>query len=68
MQIRKEHTIKAERYILHEGAILGPAYIIKNLKKIIFVKTAEELRFERLLKKDRSRRSFNEICARFLVT
>lgn len=54
--------------VLYEGALLGPPSLVDRLQRIFFLCTPQELRLERLLAKDRSRRSFNDILARFLIT
>ena len=61
-------TIKHQNYTLVEGAILGDVNILKFFKKIIFLHSSQERRFNNLLKKDLNKRKFNEICARFLIT
>lgn len=55
-------------FTLYEGAILGPPIILSKLRKVIYVHTAPEIRFNRLVAKDHNRRSFREIAARFLIT
>lgn len=54
--------------IIYEGAILGPPYLVNKCVNIFFLWIDPAIRFQRLLEKDGSRRSFNEICARFLIT
>ena len=61
-------TIKHQNYTLVEGAILGDVNILKFFKKIIFLHSRPERRFNNLVKKDLNKRKFNEICARFLIT
>jgi uridine kinase len=53
---------------LIEGAILGSDLILNTLDYIIFIVEEDEIRFLRLLEKDKNRRNINEICARFLIT
>tara|TARA_E500000178_G_scaffold294410_1_gene299740 strand:+ start:112 stop:807 length:696 start_codon:yes stop_codon:yes gene_type:complete len=57
-----------ENVTLLEGAILGDITILNKLKKIIFLWGSPNYRFNNILKKDINRRSFNEICARYLIT
>lgn len=54
--------------VLLEGAILGPPQLIDKFTRIFFLHTPQEVRFERILAKDRARRSFSEVLARFLIT
>lgn len=54
--------------VLVEGALLGPPDLVGRFCKILFLCAPARVRFERILDKDGSRRSFNEILARFLVT
>lgn len=54
--------------VLLEGAILGPPQLIDRFTRIFFMHTPQETRFERVLAKDRARRSFSEVLARFLIT
>jgi uridine kinase len=54
--------------LLVEGALLGPPHLVARLKRIFFMCTSPQLRFERILAKDQGRRSFNEILARSLIT
>jgi len=60
--------IPATDTLLFEGAIFGPPFLLTRLKKIFFLCVDPAVRFQRLAKKDRDRRAFNEIVARFLVT
>ena len=53
---------------LLEGAILGDISILNKLKKIIFLWGSPNYRFNNIIKKDNNRRTFNEICARYLIT
>lgn len=61
-------AIAPKSQILYEGALLGPPQIVNKLKAVIFLCAAAPLRFERIVRKDKERRSFNEIVARFLIT
>lgn len=54
--------------IVFEGALLGPEIITKNLDTIIFIYTPREIRFDRIFKKDITRRNMSEIISRFLIT
>ncbi len=63
-----ELVLSAKQNVLYEGAIFGPPYIVNRLKKIFFLYVDPAVRFQRLMDKDISRRSFNEILARFLIT
>jgi len=55
-------------FIIVEGALLGTYGILNRFDYIFFVYTPRELRFQRLLEKDKNRRTLNEILARFLIT
>ena len=65
---REPMHIQPSKVILFEGAILGPPDLIEAFKKIIYLSTPQVDRFDRVLKKDIQRRSFNEVLARFLIT
>lgn len=54
--------------IVYEGALLGTTEILNLLDVVIFVHTKSSTRLNRLIAKDISRRSINEIIARFLIT
>jgi len=60
--------IKHNKITIFEGAILGDVNITKKMKKIFFLWSDPFFRFSNLVNKDLDKRSFNEICARFLVT
>jgi uridine kinase len=62
------HTISPARSVILEGAILGPPPLVSRINRIIFLCTPPEVRFFRILEKDRHRRGFDEILARFLIT
>lgn len=66
--VGEEINLRATDRIILEGAILGPPFIVNKCKKIFFLWVDPAVRFQRLLEKDSGRRSFNEICARFLIT
>lgn len=57
---------KKETFIL-EGAIISES-LLKKCDKIVCVVADDELRFNRLLKKDRTRRHFIEIINRYMIT
>lgn len=61
-------TIVPARCVIVEGAILGPPPLVSRIKRIFFLCASSEVRFFRILEKDRQRRSFDEILARFLIT
>jgi cytidylate kinase len=61
------HLPATDRIII-EGALLGPHYLATKIKKVFFLWADPAVRFQRLLLKDSGRRSFGEICARFLIT
>lgn len=63
-----EMSIPPAIKILVEGALLGPPSLVEKFVKIFFLVTPQNVRFNRILEKDISRRSFNEILARFLIT
>lgn len=60
--------LPANDKIIIEGALLGPHYLVSKIKKVFFICSAPDIRFQRLLLKDSGKRSFSEICARFLIT
>lgn len=60
--------LQPSKVILFEGAILGPPDLIDKFTKIVFLSTPARDRFDRILKKDIQRRSFNDVLARFLIT
>lgn len=60
--------IKPSKIILFEGAVLGPPDLVHKFTKVFFLLTPEMERFDRILKKDIQRRSFNDVLARFLIT
>lgn len=60
--------IKPSKTILFEGAVLGPPDLVNKFTKIFFLVTPPMERFDRILKKDIQRRSFNDVLARFLIT
>ncbi len=60
--------IPATGTLLYEGAIFGPPFLLTQLKNIFFLCVDPSVRFQRLMKKDLGRRTFNEILARFLLT
>ena len=60
--------ISPSKIILFEGAIIGPPDLASKFTKIFFLSTPPTERFERILKKDLQRRSFNDVLARFLIT
>jgi len=60
--------IKPSKIMLFEGAILGPPDLINKFTRIFFLSTPQRERFDRILKKDIERRSFNDVLARFLIT
>ncbi len=61
-------ALPATDRLIYEGAIFGPPYIVNRLKQIFFLWVDPSVRFQRLMEKDRGRRSFNEMLARFLIT
>jgi len=64
----KEINICAKKNIICEGAILGPHWIINKFSKILFLATDPYIRLDRLINKDKNRRTITEIIARFLIT
>lgn len=54
--------------IIFEGALLGNIQILDSLEEIVFIYTDKQKRFNRLVQKDITKRSLNEIIARFLIT
>lgn len=60
--------ITPSKIVLFEGAILGPPDLINKFTRIFFLSTPQRERFDRILKKDLERRSFNDVLARFLIT
>lgn len=60
--------IPATDTLIYEGAIFGPPFLLTRLKNIFFLCVDPSVRFQRLMKKDLGRRTFNEILARFLIT
>lgn len=54
--------------ILVEGALLGNIDILNLIDVVFFVVQDPEERLQRIIKKDYSRRTINEILARFLIT
>lgn len=61
-------TLTAAAGLIVEGAILGPPELTARFAAIIFLVLPIQMRFQRLVQKDRDRRSFEDIVARFLVT
>lgn len=61
-------SIRPARIVLFEGALLGPPQLVDKFSKIFFMCTPQKIRFERIMEKDRNRRGFSEILARFLIT
>lgn len=53
--------------LILEGAIISES-LLKKCDKIVCVIAGDELRFNRLLKKDRARRHFIEIINRYMIT
>ena len=62
------HSLPSAKHLIFEGALLGPQYLVSKIKIIFFIYADPEVRFQRLILKDSGRRSFGEICARFLIT
>jgi len=54
--------------IIYEGAILGSSNILSLLDIIIFVDVDPIKRLNRLIEKDKNRRTIEELLARFLIT
>ena len=61
-------TIEPRSRILFEGALLGPPSLVDRCGAIFFLCTPAHTRLDRIFAKDSSRRSFNDVLARFLIT
>jgi uridine kinase len=64
----KELSCNKTSRLLLEGAILGPPAILRHIEKIYFIYVPPDIRFKRIIEKDKGRRSAKEICIRFLIT
>lgn len=67
-KIDDTEQIYTSKKLLIEGAILGPPILLQNFDKIFFIHVPPEVRFQRLVEKDKGRRSIKDICIRFLIT
>ena len=67
-QIDETEQIYTSEKLLIEGAILGPPILLQSFDKIFFIHVPPEIRFQRLIEKDKGRRSIKDICIRFLIT
>jgi uridine kinase len=57
----------SERIIFYECNILGGVEILEKLDLILLVNTPEDICFERIIKKDLSRRSVADLASRYLI-
>jgi len=54
--------------ILYENCILGGVELLEKLDVVVLLNTPDNICFERIIKKDVSRRSLTDIAARFIIT